>query len=85
MSREDARTKGLRYLVEGRLVILSVSDDRIEATARGDGETYRLGFDLDRWWWCTCPAVTPRCAHLLALRSVTVIPRARADESTPAV
>jgi hypothetical protein len=44
-SREDATTKGPRYLVERRLTIAFLDDRVIEAVCLGDsGEYYRLGF-----------------------------------------
>jgi hypothetical protein len=43
--RENVETKGRRYLSEGRLTVLHVSDDLIEAICKGKGEVYRLGFD----------------------------------------
>jgi hypothetical protein len=71
MPREDARTKGNRYLVEGRLWIRSVTPEGIRASCRGVGEFYQLGFGRSEGWWCSCPAKT-RCAHLWALMTVTV-------------
>ena len=69
--RESAFVKARRYLTEGRLLILAVDRDRISALCRGDGQIYnqqmRLGF-----WSCDCPAVTDQCAHLRALRMVTI-------------
>jgi uncharacterized Zn finger protein len=72
MARESAAAKGRRYAVEGRLVILRVSDDEIVARCRGDGALYDLGWDPGRRWHCSCPARTDRCAHLTALRLVTI-------------
>lgn len=72
MSRENAQDKGRRYLSESRLRVVYVKpgDPRIRATCRGDGETYKLGFDPVRSWWCECPAKTRECSHLVALRLV---------------
>ncbi len=67
--REGAEAKGRRYLTEGRLTVERVGDV-IEATCRGNGESYRLGHD-GHAWWCSCPALSRRCAHLLALQLVT--------------
>jgi len=74
MARESAQVKGLRYLVEHRLLIGEVTADRVRATVRGSGEVYRLGFEGGRWF-CGCPARTNGCSHLHALRAVTVVPR----------
>ena len=71
MSREDALSKGRRYVSEGRLTITSVTDAEAQAVCRGDGDificTARRG-----WWHCTCPARS-RCSHLYALGLVVVI------------
>jgi hypothetical protein len=71
--RENAQDKGRRYLGEARLRVVYVRpmDSRIRATCRGDGQTYRLGFDPITGWFCDCRAKTLGCAHLLALRLVT--------------
>jgi hypothetical protein len=68
-SRENAATKGRRYLTEGRLTIRNVHGGRIWAECRGDGETYQLGYAHGRWF-CGCPARTVDCCHLRALRLV---------------
>lgn len=69
--RETAAAKARRYITEGRLVILEVSENRIQAFCRGDGAIWR-----PQWtpfgWECDCPARSHNCAHLLALRLVTV-------------
>ena len=71
MSREDAITKGRRYLGEGRLTLVSVTPTETLALCRGDGQTYHLTARRGRWT-CTCDART-RCSHLLALGLVVVI------------
>jgi hypothetical protein len=72
VSRENAAVKGRRYLVEGRLLVTHVEGPRIEASCRGEGAVYKLGFASGRWR-CSCPARS-RCAHLVALQLVTVAP-----------
>ena len=72
MPREAAHDKGRRYLTEGRLLLVSVSDDEIAARCRGDGEVHRLGFNGADRWWCSCEARTDKCAHLVALRLVCI-------------
>jgi hypothetical protein len=71
MTRETIAAKSVRYLGEGRLTILSVHDDYIAASCRGDGVVYKLGHHLSRGWWCECPARRD-CCHLQALRLVTI-------------
>ncbi len=72
-SRESAATKARRYITDGRLTIETSA--RIDATCRGDGQVYELGYAHGRWH-CNCPARTIDCAHLLALRLVV-------DRATP--
>lgn len=74
MPREDARTKGVRYIGEGRLTLTAVEDHEIRARCRGSGHVYRCGWNPAERWWCTCPARTT-CSHLHALRLVTVVDR----------
>ncbi len=70
MPRENAETKGRRYLVEGRLVVEHVGGQTIRAHCRGGGTVYMLGADGGDWW-CECPALG-LCSHLIALQLVTV-------------
>ena len=75
-ARESLDTKAARYLREGRLVVIRVDRDLIEAECRGSGEVYRLGHHprARPGWWCSCPA-RGRCCHLAALQAVTVARR----------
>ena len=72
MPREDARTKGLRYVLEGRLTVRLVNAQRIQAIVKGGGEFYDLGYERGGWY-CTCPALG-RCSHLWALMAVCTRP-----------
>jgi hypothetical protein len=74
VTRETIEAKARRYLGEGRLVVTAVDGDLVTAVCRGQGEQYDLGHDPRRpgGWWCSCPVRTGKCAHLLALQSVTV-------------
>ena len=78
--REDAETKGRRYLTEGRLVVELVVAGEVRARCRGGGAVYRLGF-VDGRWWCECPA-HGRCSHLVALE--LVVASAREGDGEPA-
>ncbi len=71
--REDARTKGQRYVAEGRLTIRHVDEDAgvVEAECRGGGAVYRLAH-RDGRWACSCPA-RGRCSHLHALALVIAV------------
>jgi hypothetical protein len=69
--RENADAKGRRLLSEGRVQVTRVDQFSIRALCRGDdGAVYDLGFDGD--WYCSCPARSPRCSHLVALKLVTI-------------
>lgn len=79
-SRQDARSKGLRLLIEGRLDIRRRETDGdkaglIVAACRGDsGEVYALGYDpVRKQWRCTCREMKGNCSHLAALKTVTTI------------
>ena len=68
---ENAEAKGRRYLVEGRLEVQRVDSESVLARCLGDeGDFYRVHWDEERRWTCSCPAFGPRCAHVLALARV---------------
>jgi hypothetical protein len=75
-ARESVDAKALRYLTEGRLVVTYLVGDAVTAVCMGDTGSYDLGHDPRRpgAWWCTCRAAVNahRCAHVLALQSVTI-------------
>lgn len=72
MTRENAEAKGRRYVVEGRLAILDVTGDSIDAVCRGnDGAVYTIRHRRRGGWTCSCPAVG-RCAHRVAAGLVVV-------------
>ncbi len=71
--RESAEAKARRYLCESRLCVLRVDAERVEATCKGSGALYRLGWSAARGWFCNC-AARGRCAHLIALQLITVRP-----------
>lgn len=72
MARENAETKGRRYLTEGRIEIIWAQVlGTVVAKAHGETGTYDCGFDAAMGEWrCTCEA-RGRCAHLVALQLVT--------------
>jgi hypothetical protein len=76
--REDAAAKARRYLGEGRVRIIACDEEAgtILAEVRGNGAVYAAGHGL-KGWACGCPAKSKNCAHVLALKLVTVLePRA---------
>jgi uncharacterized Zn finger protein len=73
--REDARTKAVRLLKEGRVSILRVDRRGALAIVRGDtAAIYEVTFDGVRWR-CTCPALAV-CSHALSVQRVVVPPGA---------
>ena len=83
---EDARHKGLRLLVDGRLTIHEVDPVTgfIYATCKGDNALYHLGYDPARKELrCNCQART-KCSHLWALTTVTLPPESDAPNVTVA-
>ena len=86
MTREDAAAKGVRYLESGRLIVTVVTPTLIEARCRGDsGVFYELGWVRRSGFWCSCPAVRDHCAHLVALRRVTLVPGSERSSATSRV
>ncbi len=74
--RENADLKARRLLVEARLRILEAHEDdgAVVAECRGDsGAMYKVGYDGERGWWCSCPTLGPRCSHVRALQLVVVM------------
>jgi uncharacterized Zn finger protein len=74
MPRETVAAKATRYLAEGRVTIFHVAGDHVAAEVAGDTGTWRCGRNPKRpgGWWCACPAKPGRCAHVAALKLVTV-------------
>ena len=72
MPRENAEAKAKRYLGEGRIVLIRVSDERVLARVRGDGRVWLVMFE-GGVWSCPCPARTDQCSHLRAVRLVTAV------------
>jgi uncharacterized Zn finger protein len=72
--REDAAAKAKRYLGEGRVRIVSCDEEAgtILAQVRGSGAIYAAGHGA-KSWSCDCPAKSKNCAHILALKLVTVL------------
>lgn len=84
MGRESVEQKSHRYLREGRLCVRQLDSLSIEAVCLGGGAVYELGHNGAEWW-CSCPARGVRCAHLHALRLVTVRAGGADDDPEPVV
>lgn len=75
MSRETVAAKAVRYLAEGRVVLVHVSKRHgVHADVRGDGRIYRTAWQAGDWS-CTCPhtARTTDCSHVVALKRITAV------------
>lgn len=66
--RETVANKARRYLIEGRIIVTVAAPGHVEATARGAGTIYKLGY-TPAGWWCQCPAYRT-CCHLRALQTI---------------
>jgi hypothetical protein len=75
MIREPLDAKALRYIREGRLRVVLVDGERIEARVRGSDAEHVVGYRRGGWW-CDCQAhrFGRRCSHLHALQLVTIRP-----------
>jgi hypothetical protein len=74
VSRENAATRALRLLLEGRVIVRRVDDRGILARVRGDsGHVRTVVCEFDQWS-CDCPAKGERCAHVMATQLVTIAP-----------
>lgn len=72
MTRETARAKADRILLEGRLVILECSRYGVVARCRGEGVIHTCRFSFGEWS-CTCPVRSDQCSHLHAVRRVVAV------------
>ena len=72
--RENAEAKARRYLVEARVRVVACDEaaGTIVAEVRGNGAVYATGHGAGGWH-CDCPAKSKDCAHVLALKLVTVL------------
>jgi uncharacterized Zn finger protein len=68
---ESVTGKAARYLTEGRVLIVRVDDDLVDARVRGGSGTYMVRRD-PAGWWCSCPAFG-RCSHVAAIKLVTIV------------
>jgi uncharacterized Zn finger protein len=71
--RENARTRAIRLLAEGRVLIVRVLPTSVLAYVRGDsGELRTVTWDPRRGFRCDCPAIG-MCAHGHAVSSVVLV------------
>lgn len=75
MARETKAEKAGRYLLEGRVIVVHVSQRHgVVANVRGDGHVYETTW-RDGVWRCNCPhrAATASCSHVIALRRIVAV------------
>lgn len=73
-ARETVTRKGARYVLEGRLQVVSMGGGRVRARCQGsEAEPYTVVIDHDGLRYCSCQARV-RCAHLAALELVVADP-----------
>jgi TolA-binding protein len=58
-----------QYLAERSIDVLYADGEYVAALCQGYSKTYRLGFETQRGWWCSC-RIQGECPHLMALKSV---------------
>lgn len=68
--RENAQSKGRRYLIEGRVLIRIVQPGHVNAVVRGTERFHEVQL-RDGSWNCSCFAKTT-CSHLVAVQLVTM-------------
>ena len=74
VARESVTRKGARYVLEGRLQVVSMGGGRVRARVQGsEPEAYVVAIDHDGERWCSC-AARVRCAHIAALELVCADP-----------
>ena len=82
MTRENAAAKARRLLVEGRIRILSASEDDgfVSAEVRGDSaRVYTVSHEAnDGGWRCDC-ATRGVCSHIAAVQLIVVCQPRRAQ------
>lgn len=74
LSRENAATKAMRLLTCGRVMVRYWTPERGQAWVRGDSGGVRRVDVAGGHWTCTCPGKGERCSHILAVKTVTVVP-----------
>lgn len=80
--RETMNEKAIRYLAEGRVRLLRVEADALDATVEGARpRPYVVTHRAGPGWRCTCIAVSVRCSHMVAVSMVTLAPEPPDDKS----
>jgi hypothetical protein len=73
IGRENAPTKAMRLLVEGRVHVRSCGPEGVQAFVRGSGHLHRVEHRTGAPWSCTC-AAKGRCSHIIATQHVVIAP-----------
>lgn len=74
MTRESLDQKAARYLCEGRIRLVRVEGDHIDATVSGDAASLYVVTHRPSGWRCSCVATVVRCSHVAAVALVTLAP-----------
>jgi uncharacterized Zn finger protein len=74
MTRESLDDKARRYLAEGRIRLVRVEGDNIDATVQGDAPRAYVVTHRPGGWRCSCVATVVRCSHVAAVALVTLVP-----------
>jgi uncharacterized Zn finger protein len=74
VSRETIEQKAARYLAAGRICLVRVEGDNIDATVSGDAARAYVVTHRPSGWRCTCVATVVRCSHVAAVALVTLVP-----------
>jgi hypothetical protein len=69
-AEESVTEKAWRLLGEGRLTVLVVAGDHVQAQCRDGRAVLDVGCTSARGWWCSCRERLEQCPHLVALRLV---------------
>lgn len=69
--RESLQEKALRLIAEGRVHVVWVDHERVEAHVRGTDAEHVVGYQRGGWR-CSCEAArfNQRCSHLAAVQLV---------------
>lgn len=76
--------RGDRLLAAGHVLIRTATAGYVEALVRDGVDVLTVRRTPGAGWACGCTAVTPSCAHVLAVRSLVILgPPITTDEECP--
>jgi len=80
MPRETLDEKAVRYVSTGRIKLVRVEGDNIDATVSGDASKTYVVTHRPSGWRCSCIATVLRCSHVAGVAMVTLAPEPRQDK-----